>query len=195
MVSEEAVEGGTADVEDFGGLDFVAFGLFEGVANAGGVEFAAAADGGDRSTGDVGGDFGGQVFGLNETCFALDEGVLDGVLEFADVTGPVIIQEEVHRFMGEPLNGPINILAGSLDEVGHEEGDVVASLPERRQDDGDDTKSIEEIFSELIVADHIAQVAVGGAEDTNVDADGFLTADAFEGALLQDAEEFDLHIG
>ena len=60
--------------------------------------------------------------------------------------------------------------------------------------DGDDVEAEEEVLSELLAVDTFLEVPVGGGDDADIDFDGAVTADAFEFAFLEDAEEFGLDL-
>ena len=71
-----------------------------------------------------------------------------------------------------------------------EKRNVVAAFAEGREVEFDDVEAIVKIFAELPFLDHIEKSVVGGGDDANVDVDGFVAAEAFEAAFLEDAEEF-----
>ena len=57
---------------------------------------------------------------------------------------------------------------------------------------GTTLSAVENLRGNVFLGDFFLQVAVGGGDDADVDFDGAVAADAFEFALLQDAEEFGL---
>jgi hypothetical protein len=79
-------------------------------------------------------------------------GALDRVAQLADVPGPRVALEARHRLGG---HGELLVLAGEaalgdvVEEVLHEERDVLGPLPQRRQLDRDHAESVEEILAEL----------------------------------------------
>src|SRR4051812_48026163 len=58
----------------------------------------------------------------------------------------------------------------------------------------DDRQSIIEIAAESTVLHHLMQVAVGGADDANVDADRFVTAQPLYFAALERAKQLGLKL-
>ena len=82
-------------------------------------------------------------------------------------------------------------------EPGHEvlgqERDVVAALAQRRQPDRDDVDAVEQVLAERALGHHLRQVAIGGGDDADVGLDLLGPAEPAEAALLQDAQQLDLH--
>ena len=81
------------------------------------------------------------------------------------------------------------------DEVVGQQEDVVLPLAERRQEDREDVDAVVEVLAEKSRLDERLQVAVGGGDDPHVGLDRAIAAHALELALLQDAEQLDLHGG
>src|SRR4029077_2984714 len=66
------------------------------------------------------------------------------------------------------------------------------AISERRQFDRDDVQSIEEIFAEPPRFDFLVELLVRRRDDAHVDLQGFISADALERALLQEAQKLHL---
>ena len=67
-------------------------------------------------------------------------------------------------------------------------------LAQRRQRDREDVEPVVEILAELALGDQRLEVAVRGRDDPHVDLDGLAAADPLELALLQHAQQLDLHV-
>src|SRR5262249_54557048 len=72
------------------------------------------------------------------------------------------------------------LAAQLLQEVLHEERNVLAALAERRQPHGDDVEAVEEILAERAVRDHLRELRKRGRGDSHVDLDRVGDADALE---------------
>src|SRR5690606_13463515 len=59
--------------------------------------------------------------------------------------------------------------------------------------DGKHVQAIEKVLAERAAGDRLLEVAVSRRDDEDVAADRRMTADALENALLQDAQQLDLH--
>ena len=71
-------------------------------------------------------------------------------------------------------------------------GNVLETLAERWNDDGEHGQAIPQVLAELARGYHVRQVAMGGGHDPHVDADRPLPADTVEPAVLQDPQQADL---
>src|SRR6185312_14535497 len=106
---------------------------------------------------------------------------------------PAIADELVQRGAGDAAQRALVLVGELTQEVLDEERDVVAALAQGRQRHAHDVEPVEQVFAELALLHQAAEIAVGGDEDAHVDLDGALGADAAQLALLQDAQELDLH--
>ena len=59
---------------------------------------------------------------------------------------------------------------------------------------GKDVEPVVEVLAELAVGDQLLEVAVRRRDHAHVDANGLAAADALELALLQHAQQLDLHV-
>ncbi len=115
-------------------------------------------------------------------------------MEFADVSGPVVLLEEAEGFGVDAGGGNAVCLGVSPDEEVYEGGDIVAAFAECGEVDGDNIKSVEEVFAKAAGGDFVLEVNIGGGDNADVDADGTSIADAFEFVFLENAKEFDLKL-
>ena len=76
---------------------------------------------------------------------------LDHVLELAHVARPVVVHQQVERFRRELEFGTRVLLAVLLEEVLHQQRDVVLALAQRRQLDRDDVQPVEQVLAEASV--------------------------------------------
>ena len=60
--------------------------------------------------------------------------------------------------------------------------------------DGEDVQPVIEVFAEAALGHLLGQIAVGGRDDAHVDLDRALGADRIDLALLQRAQQLDLHV-
>ena len=104
------------------------------------------------------------------------------------------MHEHLHGVRRDAAHRLLVLLADLLGEVLDEQGDIVGAVAQRRQDDGDDVEAVVEVIAESALADHRLEVAVRRRDDAHIDVNGFLTADAVEFLLLQDAQELDLQV-
>jgi len=70
------------------------------------------------------------------------------------------------------------------DEVTDEQCNVIGAFAQGRHAQGDDIQPEEEIFAELPLMYHLAQIAIGGSDDPGAGAEQFSAADAPEPFVL-----------
>ena len=76
----------------------------------------------------------------------------------------------------------------------HERADVFAALAQRRHVDVDDAQPVQQVFAELAVRHHVAQVAVGGGDDAHVHLGLHVVgADGLHLAVLEKPQQQRLH--
>ena len=133
------------------------------------------------------------------------DGALDGVLELANVAGPVIGHQPAHALLrhrdarqaiGRRLrrvgSGRIALGFELRQKMLDEQRDVFFPLAQRRQLHRDHVQPVEEILTELPFGDQLREVAVGRCDHPNVDLDRVRVADALELTLLQHAQQLHL---
>ena len=177
---EVAGDGGGVAAMFFEGVDknfaFVAFDhLFEVGAVFGdetGAGFVAGLQG------------GGKVEAVNDAVGGGENGAFDTVFEFADVAGPVVGHDHVDGAGGDALHLFSVEFGVFLEEVVGEKKDVGFTFAEWGEEDGEDVEAVEEVFTEDFVGHAFFKVTAGGSNDADVDGDGFVAADAFEGFFL-----------
>ena len=119
------------------------------------------------------------------------EGMLDGVLKFAYVSGPGIGHEGLGRVR---RNGGNRRAFGRLqaDEVAGERDDVVLALAQRRDVDRDHREAVVEVAAERALHHGLLEVRVGRGDHAHVHGDVLRAAHAADFAFLQDAQELAL---
>ena len=186
VLLELAVEGGFADAEEAGGDELVAVELGDGAEDGLLFELGDGLDGGDVGGGEDGGEIvagglvglelrlagvelevlhlGGEVAEVEDGAAGEGAGALDGVLELADVAGPVVLHEEMEGVVGEGV-GDALLGLHALEDVRGEEGDVAAALAQGGDAQVDDVEAEVEVLAEAAGLDHVGEVAGGGGED------------------------------
>ena len=133
-----------------------------------------------------------HVRGLDAVGAAQDQAPFHHVLQLADVAGPLVPLELGHG-LGAELHASRGLVP--VQEVAHQGGNILDPLAQGRQVQGDDRDPVEEVFPEAPPTDVLLQVAVGRGDDPDVDLLLAVTAHRLHPALLQNAQELDLHLG
>src|SRR5262249_50280344 len=92
----------------------------------------------------------------------------DDVLQLPDVPGPAVLFQGLERIEGDARH----LFAGLFGEffqkmMGQQRG-VVFALPERREREGDDVQSVEQVLAEGLGLHLLVEILVGGGEHPDV---------------------------
>src|SRR3989442_4882538 len=136
-----------------------------------------------------------QIARMNLVARGQGGGPFDGVLQLADVPRPFVRDEQGHRRGRDRTRRPVVCGDVRAQEVPGEDGDVLASLAERRQHDGDHAQPVEEIFSEPAGPRERREILVGRRDDPDVHLEAVRAAYSPDLALLEDAQELGLPPG
>src|SRR3569623_1995066 len=119
---------------------------------------------------------------------------LHAVLELADVAGPVDIHEQARGRATDALDRLARTTRDPLQEELREQEDVSRASAQRRHRDRDDEAPEVQIFAEPLLLDLGLEIAVGRRDDARLERHFFITADRADLALLDDAQQLDLHL-
>src|SRR5581483_4111746 len=207
VLLEQVAEAAVGDFQQVGGAGLDAAGLAEGgldqrALDAGDVALQVNALGRERGAVACnarcrGGGAGARtVHGYLdvELVAALErDGAFDSVLQLADVARPLVGAEVAQRAGGDAQDALACRRREALEKVAGEQGDVFFAVAQRRDFDGDDAQAIVKVFAEAAFGDELFQVFVGGGDDADVHRNFFRAADGAHGALLERAQQLDLH--
>src|SRR5688572_28945930 len=143
----------------------------------------------ERGGGDRAGQ-GGEIVGYEALAIVEQHRALAGVFQLADVARPMILIEQFRRLWCQAPNLLPELAVVPVDVIGGQQRDITAPLPQRRQRDGHHLQAIEQVLTELAGLDVLLEIAVGRGNDPDVDADIGKTADALEGFLLEEPQQF-----
>ena len=75
-----------------------------------------------------------------------------------------------------------------------QQDNVVAPISERRQVDGDDVEAIEQVFAKAPLGDFAQGIAIGGADDADIDRFGLCRSDSLDHPGLDEPQQLDLKL-
>ena len=135
-----------------------------------------------------GGRFSGSITGPGGG----DHRLLDDVLELAHVPRPVVGEQPRQ---GQPRDRPARqpALGQLLEEVLHEQRDVLEPVAERGQLDREDVEPVVQVLAEPAGGDGLGEVDVRRGDDPAIGLDRLGAADALEPPVLEHAQELGLH--
>ncbi len=98
-----------------------------------------------------------------------------------------------HRVGFEAFQLPPELLSEVYQKLLGKQPDIPLALAQGWRLDQDDVEAIVEIFAKSSLGDALLEIAIGSRDDPDIDANVLEPADLPEGALLDGAQELDLH--
>ena len=111
-------------------------------------------------------------------------GAFNGVLQFTHISGPVISDQSPHGFFGNGSNGSLGV-GKFLEKSGDQNGDIALAVAQGRQLKLDNIEPEVEVLAKGSGSNRGLQVAIGGGDNSNVDAPPLGGAHRFDLALLE----------
>jgi hypothetical protein len=125
------------------------------------------------------------VFGQNHCPF-------NDVLELTDISGPGVLLEGFHYGGRNRLDGTPHFSVEFVDKSPDQQRNILQSVAERRDVDGDNVEPVVEIIAKATTADLFFEVAVRGGDDARVNVSRFGASDPSKFSVLQDSEQLGL---
>src|SRR5215470_16161387 len=123
----------------------------------------------------------------------MQQRLLEEALQFAHIAGPGILPEHIQSLGSYLLYLFPQLWTELLQEVVHQEGEIISTLPQGGQDDRKDAEAVVQIAAELASGDAVLQITIGGGNDADVGVNGLVTSHAFKLLCLQYPQ--DLRLG
>src|SRR5205809_3162564 len=197
--AELAVQGGGIDAEHLGGAGLVAALALQHPGDVGTLDHVEGGVG-VRPLRDEGLDAAlrqlvGQGREVDRRCLAEHHRPLEGVLELADVAGPVVGEQRALRVFRERLRLLVALLGDAAQELLPQDLDIVAPVAQWREMNGDHVQPVVQVGAETAALDVVLEVAVGGGHDPDVHGNGLGAAHGDRLPLLQHARQLHLRGG
>src|SRR5207237_6575102 len=117
---------------------------------------------------------------------------LDGIAQFADISGPGVAHENVHHFSANSADVLAVLGVDVAQDVLDKERNVVFVFAERRQVDVKNVQAEIEVLPQLAAADSLLGIFVGCRDDAYVYRSFGFASEAAHFAVFQDAKQFRL---
>src|SRR5262249_32624133 len=117
---------------------------------------------------------------------------LDGVLQLANVAGPVVALHGGQGLGRKAVDVPLQLGAIFLEEEVRQARDVAQAFDEPWHVDRDDIDAVVKIGAEASGVYFSLEIDVAGEHDADIDRLGLVAADRLELLFLQDAEQLNL---
>src|SRR5208337_5670650 len=144
-------------------------------------------------TASASGELGRQVLGADGGVASQDGRPLDGIGQLADVTGPVVFLECLDCLGSDGRLGHSPPCRVTREQVPRQLRQVGLAIAKRGKNDLKSVQAKEQVLAEVLVLDHVAEVAIGSAENPNVDPERFVLTDPTNLAGLEEPQQLDLN--
>ena len=114
---------------------------------------------------------------------------LHDILQLSQVARPIVLHQQCGVVVGESHRGAIQLRGKARGKVMREGRNVFTPLPKRRELQGEDAYSIEEILPETPRGDFDSEISVGGGKEPHIHGARPVITDALELPLLQHPEQ------
>ena len=119
--------------------------------------------------------------------------MLDGGAEFADIAGPVVIEDVLHGLGGE-FAMRFAIFEGAVLQKGfNQKRDVHLAVAQRRHGQRHDMQAEIQVVAEFSLGYEFREILVRGGDQSDIGGQGFAASHTLESPLAENAENF--HLG
>src|SRR5260370_34427017 len=128
-------------------------------------------------------------------CFTYNDGSLNHVLQFANITRPRVRLKQIEALFVHRLKALSCFPRVTINEVLDQQGDIFSSLPERGNLNWKNVEPVKEVAPEHTRSDGSLQIAVSSSNHSNIRSDRSSSTDTIEFMFLQNTQESDLCLG
>ena len=118
-----------------------------------------------------------------------DVGARQHIFQLANIARPLVVGKLPYGILAEGTAFVEAEFPRAADEVVGERGDVAGPITQWRQGQGDDRKTIVEVFTERALTNGLIEILVGRGDESDVGLDRLCTAHAIKSLILQDTQQ------
>src|SRR4051794_38055021 len=116
------------------------------------------------------------------------------IFEFTNVSRPGLLFEHLEGGGFDGRSADAEFGAVFPKKILNERGNIFAAFSKRRQLNGDDVEPVIEVLPKSASRNLFFQISMGGGDHPNIDGECFFSAEALEGLILQNTEQFGLRV-
>ena len=140
-----------------------------------------------------------QIRLFDPVAFGEDDGALDNVSQFPDVSRPRVDLEQSHGLVRNALDTDVVLAVEFSDEVLNQKRNVVRPVAKRGKRNRNHVQPVEEIFAKLSFFDSSHRIAVRGRNHTDIELEFVIAAMPAHAPVTENAEQLRLqrlgHLG
>src|SRR5213080_1240156 len=136
----------------------------------------------------------GQVDLADDGPARTQDGALDHVAELAHVARPRVAHELREGLVGDAVDALLARHLAVAQELADQKRDVLDALAQRRDAYRHHVDTVVEVLAHPALGHRLRQLHVGGRDDPHVDLDAAVGAELLDLALLEHAQELQLHV-
>src|SRR5580692_3092968 len=121
-----------------------------------------------------------------------NHGAFDKVLQFADVSGPGVSRQRIHRIRRDSVNSFVHALRVECCEMPYQSRNILCALSQRRDLDRKYFQTIIKVLAKGPLFHHRGQVPMGGGDQPHINLMRAVASEPLEFLFLQDAQQFRL---
>ena len=126
--------------------------------------------------------------------FVHDDGPLNNVLQFPNVTGPPIGQQAFHGFSADAFNALANAHRELLNQKMGQQRNVAGPIAQRRHLDWKDVQTVIQILAKCPFMHGLVEISIRRCDNTNIDLDRHRAANPLKLSLLQHPQQLGLYV-
>jgi hypothetical protein len=116
----------------------------------------------------------------------------DEILQFANITRPKIVFENLHYFVWDMIDRLALALGELSNEILGQQLDIVFSFPQRRQSNRKNVQPIVKVGAKLPFLHHLPQILIRCGDYTDINLKGAAASQALELLFLENPQKFRL---
>jgi hypothetical protein len=118
---------------------------------------------------------------------------LNDIAKFANVAGPGVAAQFSDGLAGEDFLFPTILFRDLTREVRDEGRKIFRPFTQGRQEQRENVDAVKEVGAKFVFLDEVFEIAVSRDDNTDIDFDGLVAANALDFSFFQDAEQLGLH--
>src|SRR5438105_5031299 len=133
-----------------------------------------------------------QEIDVNRLSDGKHHGTLDHVLQFAHVSGPSVVHQQIQGSTSETAQRPIILFRELPQEMFGEQRNILAALAKRRKLERDNVQAMVKVLAKTGVTHQTEQIDIGGGDDAYIHLDRFRPTQAHEFSFLDYPQQLGL---